>query len=620
MSVFSLNESSEDKCYGIPDQKKFPLPDEKHVLSAIKFFNYVDEEHEKQLASNIKKKIKEYDMAGKVHVGDKNRFKKYWNESVIEEGTPIETLLTTNPLEKTIILYHCSPHKLNVIKPVSFNPGTRLSHERMSSYWSTNPDFCILFSLYRLIQNSFDDIIIEFCSIDPVQFATTVNDDKKIRKMLKSKCIYLYTKEVDKRYVGIGHAMGISDTVEFTIDLPVKPDSVQVIDGIELLKVYDEKTVVLNVSTKDELEEKIESKFKKSEIKANLNMKNFSRNFIVTHHNEVLKRYSKRYKKELLNTESAIEESVELDAEVMKVYQYPLPSVMPYFTPDEMENMGVFSEDAEKNYYGVKTKNPYAKEWFDTYKATGDPGDNYLQKLLPVIDKKMKEPSYEHKQELLEWGWNPEIAFSEKVKPRMEQVREKILEQYGVTLISLAEDAVDDPFILAAVNIAKMCNDERSKIRADKRADANCFWLYTGLDELHYSTEEENHDKIIIGYISNPENDADRDNTIVKSVIDKVNTYLATQNSLYMIQDIDPNLKNQHILVIKRDIVGQDNIAESTDGGRTIESDTPEVVDATDDNHKQYEEKERINSLDDFYSQYKDEGNSTVEGDNNTEE
>ena len=39
----------------------------------------------------------------------------------------------------------------------------------------------------------------------------------------------------------------------------------------------------------------------------------------------------------------------------LKIYQYPLPSVVPYFTPDEMENMGVFSEDAEKNYYGVST-------------------------------------------------------------------------------------------------------------------------------------------------------------------------------------------------------------------------------------------------------------------------
>ena len=30
----------------------------------------------------------------------------------------------------------------------------------------------------------------------------------------------------------------------------------------------------------------------------------------------------------------------------MKIYQYPLPSVVPYFTPDVMANMGVFSEDA----------------------------------------------------------------------------------------------------------------------------------------------------------------------------------------------------------------------------------------------------------------------------------
>lgn len=396
-----VKEASEDKCYGIPDQKKFPLPDEKHVLSAIKFFNYVDEEHEKQLASNIRKKIKEYDMADKVHVGDNNRFKKYWNESVIEE-------------------------------------------------------------------------------------------------------------------------------------------------------------------------------------------------------------------------------SVELDAEVMKVYQYPLPSVMPYFTPDEMENMGVFSEDAEKNYYGVKTKNPYAKEWFDTYKATGDPGDNYLQKLLPVIDKKMKEPSYEHKQELLEWGWNPEIAFSEKVKPRMEQVREKILEQYGVTLVSLVEDAVDDPFKLAAVNIAKMLRENKDIIIANRamKVTDNCnFTIYTILDELKYSSKI--HDGIIIGQIHYDSDIVKSDIlSVAKAAIERTNEYLASKSQMYMIKDLiyDPDIapeNKQDIIFIKREMAGQTNIAESAKGGRTIEDDTPEVIDLTNKDQLDYNERDMLDSLNDMNDDI-DNGISTIEGDKST--
>ena len=64
--------------YGLPDQKKYPMPDRKHVISAIKFFNYVDSAHEKELAKNILKRIKEYGMSfDDFGVGEDNRFSKY---------------------------------------------------------------------------------------------------------------------------------------------------------------------------------------------------------------------------------------------------------------------------------------------------------------------------------------------------------------------------------------------------------------------------------------------------------------------------------------------------------------------------------------------------------------
>lgn len=70
-----------DSEFGIPKYRRYPLNDEKHILLAIRFFNHVEEEFEKELASNIIKKVKEYDMADKVHVGGKNRFKPYWDKS-----------------------------------------------------------------------------------------------------------------------------------------------------------------------------------------------------------------------------------------------------------------------------------------------------------------------------------------------------------------------------------------------------------------------------------------------------------------------------------------------------------------------------------------------------------
>lgn len=76
-------ESLSDSDYGLPSKKKYPMPDESHVRSAIRFFNHVDSEDEAELARNIKKKIKKFGMS--VEVGEKNRFSKYYKESTLLE-------------------------------------------------------------------------------------------------------------------------------------------------------------------------------------------------------------------------------------------------------------------------------------------------------------------------------------------------------------------------------------------------------------------------------------------------------------------------------------------------------------------------------------------------------
>lgn len=71
-------DASEGMKYGVPQLNKFPLPDAKHVKSAIKFFNYVPPKYEKQLASAIIRRMKEYGLSfDDFTVGEENRFKKY---------------------------------------------------------------------------------------------------------------------------------------------------------------------------------------------------------------------------------------------------------------------------------------------------------------------------------------------------------------------------------------------------------------------------------------------------------------------------------------------------------------------------------------------------------------
>lgn len=72
-----------DKEYGVPSQKKFPLDTKEHVLSAIRFFNYVDPVYEKELASAIISKIKEYDISN-LTPSAANRFYKYYKPDYVE--------------------------------------------------------------------------------------------------------------------------------------------------------------------------------------------------------------------------------------------------------------------------------------------------------------------------------------------------------------------------------------------------------------------------------------------------------------------------------------------------------------------------------------------------------
>lgn len=79
-------EDDED-LYGVPELKKFPMPDKKHVKSAIRFFNYIDSKHEKELVKAILEKMDEYGMSfDDFGVGDENRFKKYIPEEDLKKN------------------------------------------------------------------------------------------------------------------------------------------------------------------------------------------------------------------------------------------------------------------------------------------------------------------------------------------------------------------------------------------------------------------------------------------------------------------------------------------------------------------------------------------------------
>ncbi len=105
-----------------------------------------------------------------------------------------------------------------------------------------------------------------------------------------------------------------------------------------------------------------------------------------------------------------------------------------------MESMGVFKE-ANENFYKSSTDNSY-KEWFETYKATGNPGSNYYNMIMKesLLYKQNKDNL--HKQRLLEMGWNPEIEVNiENLKRARTYTSLKINEMYNpIEIVDIHED------------------------------------------------------------------------------------------------------------------------------------------------------------------------------------
>lgn len=84
-----------DDEFGLPEKRKFPLNDKKHVLLAIKFFNRCDKKDQEELAKNIFKAMKKYDIPMDA-IGKNNKLRNYMKESIKESA--IEEMYPGNPI------------------------------------------------------------------------------------------------------------------------------------------------------------------------------------------------------------------------------------------------------------------------------------------------------------------------------------------------------------------------------------------------------------------------------------------------------------------------------------------------------------------------------------------
>ena len=116
-----------DSVFGIPQERKYPMPDEKHTRSAIKLFNHVDPKYEEQLAKAVIKNMKKYGIDGSV-VGPNNRLRKYLPKDMIKESTIIPPICSFE--KESIHEYKPIPGSgiLSVIRPISQKDKNDIQH------------------------------------------------------------------------------------------------------------------------------------------------------------------------------------------------------------------------------------------------------------------------------------------------------------------------------------------------------------------------------------------------------------------------------------------------------------------------------------------------------------
>lgn len=136
---------------------------------------------------------------------------------------------------------------------------------------------------------------------------------------------------------------------------------------------------------------------------------------------------------------------------------------VPFFTPSEMINFGIFS--GEINMYSPKPDNDVVGdrpvyEWFKKYQLLGDlsESDRYLwvkrlNELYLDYDKIVREGNIDkissRKQSILELGWNPEIPFNQRAAIKANLRNMTTTENHNVNLKSYYKNESTDATVSA---------------------------------------------------------------------------------------------------------------------------------------------------------------------------
>ena len=153
MSIKDRNRLSSSS-FGLPKERKYPLDTEDHVRSAVRFFNYVSKEDEKELAENIIKAINKFNL--NIKVGPNNRLSKYYKPEVVNEYCSVD--FNNEPDKSLEVISIVIANKENEILLVE-EKGTgkyTLPNVIVSSRQKTRDDIVNLMSNFGLSLNNYE--------------------------------------------------------------------------------------------------------------------------------------------------------------------------------------------------------------------------------------------------------------------------------------------------------------------------------------------------------------------------------------------------------------------------------------------------------------------------------
>lgn len=234
----------------------------KIVVEGVQLYSYIKPSEIKDFAvyikgtSMLKSKIRatkrdssdtDDGKRGKAFI---NQFKDNWkhyisNEKDINAYRNYFSKLSESDFQESvfkdtsIILYHGTDiPNLQIIKNNSYNLGKKHDKPRTSSFWFVDYDFAVMFATMTLISNKAKSIssVVD----NDMKLLINEKDKNEVEDILNKNFSYVYRKTVSEDIVSHGHSKNFP---EYTLDIPVKPDSSYKItyrDMIDSIKFVDE--------------------------------------------------------------------------------------------------------------------------------------------------------------------------------------------------------------------------------------------------------------------------------------------------------------------------------------------------------------------------------------------